>query len=594
MADATAPDIQTQNSPDDNTMVAPPAAITPTVISGGGQAPPPLGTPTLSGAPSDFYNGASAAPQASGTAATTNAALSGNTLGASPASQPPAPQGQQSVWKNLVMGAIWGLAGSKGATHFGGGAAGGAEGYLQGKEQEVENTQRQQKLDADIKFQSLQAAHMAAESTLLAKQVANYDEDHQAEVFSRNTAIAKNITEMTGATPEYATANDSASETAALKDATAKNGGVAPYMSIQVGANQFLHFNLQKMAQSGQGLAVINDQLQRTGQPTLTLAQYQKLSPEQQIAATQSAATRWAPTSNPDKLQQMKNDLALIQSLPADAYKREESLATLNKAITTSEELTKNAATDAGTLEGTKEAAATEANPAKKAQQSAELTKTLQETINAKYANAENHQKALIEQGKDPETGETLNLSNSPDEMLVDERTGQPIPTKMLSTMKPTPQESNRADFANSTLHTLDQIDALRQSGKLPNGPLKGITAKQLIAAGMASEDAQKAANYISLAQSAATGAHVGGRFSVEILKKMQSLLDLNMNDKQFSGAEASIRDVMTQYTQTGGRTTVGQYKNEMIGSTKVLKNGQKVKITGVDKNGQFVGQPAN
>ena len=96
-----------------------------------------------------------------------------------------------------------------------------------------------------------------------------------------------------------------------------------------------------------------------------------------------------------------------------------------------------------------------------------ELQKTLQETINAKYKNAEDHQKALFEQGVDPVTGDRLNLSNAPDEALIDGNTKQPIPTKMLSTLKPSMQETNRADFAKSTLHTLDMLDLTERQLRL-------------------------------------------------------------------------------------------------------------------------------
>jgi len=69
-------------------------------------------------------------------------------------------------------------------------------------------------------------------------------------------------------------------------------------------------------------------------------------------------------------------------------------------------------------------------------------------------------------------------------------------------------------------------------------------------------------------------------------------LLSLNANDQQFEGQEKALRDVMTPYSQQGGRETVAQYKNEIIGSTQTLKNGTKVQVTGIDKNGNLVGTP--
>lgn len=170
----------------------------------------------------------------------------------------------------------------------------------------------------------------------------------------------------------------------------------------------------------------------------------------------------------------------------------------------------------------------------------------------------------MYDTGINPVTKQKLTLDNAPDEMLVDSNTGQPIPFKMLSTLKPTSQEINRADFAKSTLHSLEQLDGLMAAGKLPNGPLSGLTTKALTKAGLSSGDAQKAMDFISFAQSAATGAHVGGRFNVPIMQKMGDMININMNTDQFKGAESAIRDVMTQYAQQGGRMTVGQYKQQL------------------------------
>ncbi len=186
----------------------------------------------------------------------------------------------------------------------------------------------------------------------------------------------------------------------------------------------------------------------------------------------------------------------------------------------------------------------------------------------------------MLDTGINPVTKQKLTLDNAPDEMLIDDATKQPIPFKMLSTLKPTSQEINRGDFANSVLHSLDQLDNLRTVGKLPNGPLSGLTTKALTKAGMSDADAQKAMNFISFAQSAATGAHVGGRFSVPILQKMGDMIQINMNDSQFKGAEDSIRDVMTQYARQGGRLTVGQYKQQLAGQQQQTQPQQQQNVT--------------
>lgn len=167
----------------------------------------------------------------------------------------------------------------------------------------------------------------------------------------------------------------------------------------------------------------------------------------------------------------------------------------------------------------------------------------------------------MINTGIDPITKEKLTVDNAPDEMLIDARTGNPIPIKMMSTLKPTQQESNRADFAASALHTLSIIDKLKAEGKLPNGPISGLTAQKLAAVGLG-DKSQEGIDLLGFASSASTGAHVGGRFNIEIMNKMDKMLNMNMNDAQFAAAEQAIRDVMEQYVEQGGRMTVAQWKS--------------------------------
>jgi len=212
------------------------------------------------------------------------------------------------------------------------------------------------------------------------------------------------------------------------------------------------------------------------------------------------------------------------------------------------------------------------------------IQKAQQDLIDKKYANADKRQRTLFDEGKAPD-GETLNLTNAAPEMLVDQKTGQPIPTKMVSTMKPTQQESNRADFAKSTLHILDTIDKLRAQGKVPNGPITGLTAKHMAAVGLGS-DSQEALDLIGFGSSASTGAHVGGRFNQEIMKKMDTMLNINMNDAQFTGAENAIREVMTPYATNGGRMSVAEFKQSAMATPK-YRNGVKGHIIGFDKDGR-------
>jgi len=173
-----------------------------------------------------------------------------------------------------------------------------------------------------------------------------------------------------------------------------------------------------------------------------------------------------------------------------------------------------------------------------------------------------------------------LTLENASDEMLVDQHTGSPIPWRALSKLAPTMQESNRADFADTVLKTADTLQKMQQAHVLPNGPLSGVTAEMLAKAGMSSADAGKAIVAIGLMQTATTGAHVGGRFSVPVLEKMNKLIRLNMNDSQFLGSMNEITDIMQHYKDKGGRISVKEWsemspaeRKRMMTSTSLAGN---------------------
>lgn len=145
----------------------------------------------------------------------------------------------------------------------------------------------------------------------------------------------------------------------------------------------------------------------------------------------------------------------------------------------------------------------------------------------------------------------------------------------------PTSQRARCTSWTSSTVFV--------SVANFQNGPTTGLTAKTLAKFGSGS-DSQEALDLVGFAQSASTGAHVGGRFYVPIMQKMDKMLNMNMNDEQFLAAEQGIRDVMQPYAESGGRITVGEYQHNLIGSVQVLKDGRKVKVTGFDKSGNIVG----
>ena len=566
--------------------------------------------------------------------------------GVAPPAAPPSP------WRSILQGALWGIASAsqpgRGRGSFAEGLGQGAGGAIEGEQQQVENQMRQKQLQ----FESVQAgdSHIRALNEAQAADDAHQEHQLQLQNFQANIDAAnevfgvkprltlsadngpdmhaqaggalKTLAAANGGTiPEVVTTNDPATASSpthdidvytkpttqeltqnpsgfrALVDAARKADGQMPTTDQEWNTGGF---SVKYGAPATEGLQMRAEQ--QAGQAKMVMDAYKRLySPY--------GGESVVGGDSPSQVSSKNAGTAASLHQRADAYaKSPDANETVAKLLQTQADTFDTAVEDArqkaqaGVNKSTTEGAPAEAAAAKLKKEGElaadidpstaagrlNLQQKQQDLLDKKYSNATQQQRALFDEGKDPMSGQTLNLSNAPDEFMVDERTGQPIPTKMLSTLKPTQQESNRADFANSTLHTMDLIDQLKQSGKLPNGPLTGLTEKSLAKAGLSSGDAQQAISYIALAQSAATGAHVGGRFNKDIMAKMGTLLNLNMNDGQFAGAETALRNVMTPYAQQGGRESVGQYKANLMGQTKVV-NGKTYAVTGFDKNGQLV-----
>ena len=222
---------------------------------------------------------------------------------------------------------------------------------------------------------------------------------------------------------------------------------------------------------------------------------------------------------------------------------------------------------------------------------------------NKAAATSDKDQQTMWKTGINPSSHERLSLDNAPDEFMVDTSTGRPIPTSMLSAKKPTMQESNRADFAKSAIHSLDKLNDLIDSNEAKFGPIVGPVDKWMASHGLGDEYQQAALNYLTFAQSAATGAHVGGRFNVPIMDKMGTTISANMSKDQLKGATESISDVMQQYVDQGGRFTVAQYKtlpqtekDRLQGKTQPKNQPQTPRVVpvgaipGRDANGNIIG----
>lgn len=167
---------------------------------------------------------------------------------------------------------------------------------------------------------------------------------------------------------------------------------------------------------------------------------------------------------------------------------------------------------------------------------------------------------AMLRTGKNPITGEVLNLNNAPPSALINPASGQVIPQDMISLYKPTENERTTADTARQVLAISKNLK--EEIAKNPNliGPLAGRSQEALQKIGISSQAAAKLIDDVTFLQSAATKMHTG-RFSSEILHKMGTIVKPGMGKDEFLGSLESIDDVATRYANEDRLTTVFEYQ---------------------------------
>jgi hypothetical protein len=200
---------------------------------------------------------------------------------------------------------------------------------------------------------------------------------------------------------------------------------------------------------------------------------------------------------------------------------------------------------------------------------------------------------AMFRFGRNPVTGETLNLDNAAPSMLVDPK-GNVIPQDLVSTYKPTAQERQTADTARQVLAISAGLrQAVQQNPNLA-GPLAGRSKQGLAKLGLGDAQAQKYLDDLAFLSSASTKMHTG-RFSNEILKKMDSLIKPGMNPDQFGGALDSITGVAQRYADEDRLTSVSDWKAQQSAAPSNAPAGRQAQIPagaqiGRDANGNVVG----
>src|SRR5690348_716713 len=230
-------------------------------------------------------------------------ATGANTAAVSPlgaSAPPPVAAGQPSVWKDLAMGALWGMVGASksgalngrmtGGNAFAAGAAGGAAGVL---EEEPQFKAQMAQAAADVKFKTAQAADMQIDYAMKEKALNNLSQEQQ-DAHAKASLEQLSTLKSMGLTPVAVTGDNPGDAQATGRNLTKTQGGVPPLYTIDIG-HQHVSFDLGQVAGSPQGLQLLNRQRVDMGQSELTPQQFASLypTPALQVSAMHTAMD-WA------------------------------------------------------------------------------------------------------------------------------------------------------------------------------------------------------------------------------------------------------------------------------------------------------------
>lgn len=252
----------------------------------------------------------------------------------------PVPPKKPSAWEGLVMGAIAGLAGAKGATHFGGGLAGGAAGALSYQQQAKENDMKQQELNqqqqetqARVKFMNAQAASLASDTALHDAQLHALPQQLQDDHNNNALQQLKAMNDM-GLMPTLVVQNNKGGQDAiaGLQQITDSHGAVPPLHTINVG-HQIIAYDLNQLTQAPQALDQVNKIRAVQGQAPMNPVQWAQTPQAVKNQQVNDALNFWNPLPSEENYTQYKNYLNTLKVGP-DSPDKQTNVDRLNKLVT--------------------------------------------------------------------------------------------------------------------------------------------------------------------------------------------------------------------------------------------------------------------
>jgi len=563
---------------------APPSFMDSGVSAPADTSAPDLGNPAY--APSNLLSGQSpqpAAPAASAPAPT----------------QAPSPASNQPIsWRDVLRGALAGMAGASQPTRGRGGfAAGvgmGAGAELQDQANQQEFKLKQQQQQSNIKFQDAQAANLAVETAIRDKQLHSMDQKDQDAHNEASVSMVERMKAL-GITPTIVADNNhgGAEVKAGLQQLTQSHGGVPPMFTVNVGG-QIIGYDLNQLAQTPQGLAEVNRvrAITNPGSPALTAQQFQQMDPKMRNELLNNSLGFSNPMPSEDALLVYKNYLQTVQAQP-DSPDKTANVEML-QGITTRMESALDSAKARADKQKADSIAATGPAEAKVAGQKAaatgELQKNIAEANKADRADGQGKNAGQMMVGSLPDGTQ---IAGTVDEL---KSVGVTTATKLPASEQSKVVIARQLISPNGLISNVEKDIAAFSPEELSaiGARWNEFTAGKL---GAASDQRYTALRTdTKLLSTALMQAHVGSKGSEQIMEHFSNLADAGkMDGDTLKTAIATEKRYVTEKAMLPKGTPAGQpvqpqqTSGHKVGD-KIVQNGKAFTVTSVDQNGKVTG----
>ena len=224
------------------------------------------------------------------------------------------------LWRQVVTGALSGLAGSAGSKSFGGGLAAGAAGELDQQRYERAKQIADANTQSEIRFRDFQAANLAVEAHINDAKLAALPQQLQDQHTAANLELMQQLGTM-GLRPVGVVPNTHENVIAGMQQISQSHNGVPSLLTVNLG-DKVVAYDLNQLAEGNNDstLALINKYGPILGRPEITASQWATMPTKDRVDLIHSSVDSLNIVPDPKnvvgQVATAQNRLATYQALP--------------------------------------------------------------------------------------------------------------------------------------------------------------------------------------------------------------------------------------------------------------------------------------